>query len=108
MVRSMHSICMTEHITSTWTGIHVCIFTTTFYLMSTSRAPKKFSIWIYLYLCVLFLIGTSQAIANMYLADEIYVTCRGLSGRDTSLLLIGTSDAVLVALESLSAIAVFL
>ena len=44
----------------------------------------------------------------MYLADEIYVTCRGLSGRDTSLLLIGTSDAVLVALESLSAIAVFL
>ena len=95
MVRTMHSVCMTEHITDNRTGIHVCVFITTFYLVSISRAPNEFLIWLYLYLCIIFLLGTSQAIAIIFLAYEVFVACHDLSDRDASWFLIDTSDTVL-------------
>ena len=92
-----HALYMTGHITNSGMGIHVCIFITAFYFMLISRTPDKFSIWLYLYLCVIFVLGTSQAIVNVFGLQSFHHLPWSLSGRDTSWLLIDNSDTVLVA-----------
>ena len=100
----------TEHVTDkpSGSGIHFCIFVTTFYLMLNARSPNKFSKWLYVYLWVMFTLGTSQAITSALLTDKMFITHYGFPGGPVCWLAQNFNGITQIWVSSLVFIAIFL